>query len=130
MILIPALGFALGLAAVFGYFSPRVEAALPAAGARTGSYAAIEIDFSAPMDPACTKSHFSIQPAAEGELTVQGKMLRFVPKDPWASGAEVRLTVRSGACGLNRLPLIWVSPEASSRRRTVWRTFPPAIRPG
>ena len=103
---IPALGFLIGLAAVFVVFSPRVAAALPAAGARTGSYAAIEIDFSAPMDPACTKSHFSLEPAAEGELTVQGKVLRFVPKIPWPAGAAVKVTVRSGACGRNHLPLI------------------------
>jgi Tol biopolymer transport system component len=106
MVWIPALGFLVGWVAVFGYFSPRIEAALPAAGAHTGSYAAIEIEFSAPMDPACTKSHFNLEPAAEGDLTVQGKVLRFVPKNPWASGAAVKATVRSGACGLNRLPLI------------------------
>jgi len=104
--LFPVFGFLIGLAAVGVYFAPRVVSVLPAAGAQTGSYAAIEAHFSAPMDPACTASHFSIAPGAAGDLSVQGNVLRFVPKNPWPAGAAVKLTVRSGACGRNRLPLI------------------------
>ncbi len=106
MIVIPLLGFLIGLAAVGVYFSPRVVTVQPAAGAHPGSYAAIEARFTVPMDPACAASHFSIQPAAEGGLSVQGNVLQFVPKNPWPSGSTVKATVRSGACGRSRLPLI------------------------
>jgi len=106
MIIIPVVGFLAGLAAVFLYFSPRVAAVEPASGAHTGSYAAIEARFSVPMDPACTASHFSLQPAAVGDLSVQGNVLRFAPKNPWPAGAAVKVTVSSGACARNRLPLI------------------------
>jgi Tol biopolymer transport system component len=105
LIYVPALGFLLGLAAVFLYFSPRVVAVLPAAGASAGSYAAIEARFNAAMDPSCTASHFTVVPAAAGDLTVQGDTLRFVPRLPWPALSAVRVTVRAGACGRSRLPL-------------------------
>jgi hypothetical protein len=101
-----ALGFLLGLAAVFLYFSPRVLSVQPAADGSAGAYAAIVARFTAAMDPACLSSHFTLDPAAEGDLTVQGNELRFVPKLPWPAASAVRVTIKAGACGRNRLPLL------------------------
>jgi Tol biopolymer transport system component len=106
MIFLPAAGFLIGLAAVFLYFSPRVVSVAPAAGAHTGSYAAITARFSAPMDPACAASHFSVEPSFAGDVSVQGNLLTFVPKNPWPAGATVKVTLRAGACGRSRLLLI------------------------
>jgi Tol biopolymer transport system component len=106
LILLLALGFLLGLAAICIVLAPRVSAFQPAMDQRTGSYAAIEVRFSAAMDPACTESHFQIEPAVEGDLTVQGNTLLFVPEAPWPAGALVRVTLRRGACSRRGLPLL------------------------
>jgi Tol biopolymer transport system component len=106
LILILALGFLVGLAAIYLYFAPRVSAFQPAKDQRTGSHAAIEVRFSTAMDPRCTESHFKIDPGVEGDLTVQGDTLRFIPKLSWPTGATVRVTVQRGACSQRGLPLL------------------------
>jgi Tol biopolymer transport system component len=106
LILFLALGFLIGLAAVFFYFSPRVVSAQPAAGAGTGGYAAVVVRFSTAMDSGCLSSHFALTPAAAGKLSIQGNELRFVPSLPWPAGALERATIKAGACARNGLTLV------------------------
>jgi len=106
VILLIAAGVAAGLGAAFLAFSPRIVSLSPEADARTGSYAAVEIRFSSPMGEGCTADHFSISPAVEGALTVEGSTLRFAPGEPWPAGSNVVVTIRSGACGGRGLPLL------------------------
>jgi Tol biopolymer transport system component len=105
-VLFIAIGAGIGLSAAFLFFAPRVTAFSPASGEAVGSYAAVEISFSVPMDPECTAAHFSIDPAVEGELTIEGDSLRFAPKDPWPSGGGVRAALQAGACSTRGLPLL------------------------
>jgi Tol biopolymer transport system component len=101
-----AFGLALGLAAAYLSLSPRVLSVAPAADARTGSYAAVEIRFSVPMGADCTADRFTVDPAVEGELVVEGAVLRFTPKDPWPDGSPVRASIAAGACSGRGLPLL------------------------
>jgi dipeptidyl aminopeptidase/acylaminoacyl peptidase len=105
IVLFLTAGAAIGLGAAWFAFAPRVVSVSPASDSRTGSFAAIEIRFSIPMDRECTADHFSVEPAVEGELTVEGSLLRFAPADPWPEGATVRASIRSGACSTRGLPL-------------------------
>jgi hypothetical protein len=106
LIVLLALGFLIGLAAVFLYFSPRVASVQPAAGGSAGAYAAIVVRFNAVMDPACAGAHFQLSPAVHGDLTVQGNELRFVPSLPWPRGSVQRVTITAGACGRSGLRLL------------------------
>jgi hypothetical protein len=103
--LLLAAGAVLGLGAAFLVFAPRIVSISPREGSRTGSYAAIEVLFSVPMDPDCAAAHFSVEPAAQGTLTVEGAVLRFEPREPWPAGTAVTASVRSGACSARGLPL-------------------------
>jgi Tol biopolymer transport system component len=105
-VLILAAGAAIGLGAAWLAFSPRVVSVSPEAGGAAGSYAAIEIRFSVPMDRGCAADYFSVDPAVEGALTVDGAVLRFEPRDPWPAETAVRAAIRSGACGARGLPLL------------------------
>ncbi|MBN2086341.1 MAG: PD40 domain-containing protein [Anaerolineales bacterium] len=100
------LGAGAGLAAAFFAFAPRVTAVSPAGNIRTGSYAAIEIRFSTPMQAACTADHFTVEPSVEGDLVIAGDTLRFTPHSPWPSGGGVRAAIRAGACSARGLPLL------------------------
>ncbi|MBN1439377.1 MAG: PD40 domain-containing protein [Anaerolineales bacterium] len=104
-----ALGAAAGLAAAFLILAPRVVSFSPAAGAHTGSFAAVEVRFSVPMDSECAADHFSVEPDIAGELTVTGDTLRFAPHNPWPAGAEVRASIAAGACSARGLPLLFGS---------------------
>jgi hypothetical protein len=104
--LLLAAGLALGLGVAFLLLAPRIVSVAPAAGARVGSFAAVEIRFSVPMGAACTADHFSVDPPVAGDLTVQGDTLRFAPAAPWPEGAAVRVAVRGGACSGRGLPLL------------------------
>jgi Tol biopolymer transport system component len=106
IILILVLGAAAGLAAAFLWLSPRVLAVAPGGSEFTGSYTAVEIHFSVPMGADCTADHFSVDPAVEGELVIQGAVLRFTPKDPWPAGSAVRASIQPGACSQRGLPLL------------------------
>jgi len=106
IILLLAAGAAVGLSAAFLLLSPRVIAVSPDADRRTGSFAAIEIRFSVPMGSDCTATHFSVEPAVEGALAIQGDTLRFSPRDPWPSGVTVRASIQPGACSERGLPLL------------------------
>ncbi|MGB7539063.1 MAG: Ig-like domain-containing protein [Anaerolineales bacterium] len=106
IILLAVFGIAAGLTAAFVFFAPRVTSVAPAENGRTGSYAAVEIRFSIPMQPACTADHFVLEPAVDGELVVEGETLRFTPNSPWPAGAGVRATIQAGACSERGLPLL------------------------
>jgi dipeptidyl aminopeptidase/acylaminoacyl peptidase len=106
ILLVLALGLGLGLAAAYFFFSPRVLSIAPPSDARSGSYAAVEIRFSVPMGADCTADRFSVDPPVEGELVVQGAVLRFTPKDPWPEGGPVRASIAAGACSGRGLPLL------------------------
>lgn len=106
IVLILAAGVSAGLGAAFLALSPRVVSVSPEAEVRTGAFAAVEIRFSVPMDPACAADHFSVVPAVEGALAVEGAALRFTPRDPWPAGTTVRASIRSGACSARGLPLL------------------------
>jgi Tol biopolymer transport system component len=106
IILLAALGIAAGLSAAFIFLAPRVTAVAPAENGRTGLYAAVEIQFSAPMRAECTADHFSVEPAVEGDLAIEGNTLRFTPRNPWPAGAGVRATILAGACSERGLPLL------------------------
>ncbi len=106
VIALAILGAGIGLAAAFLSFAPRVTAVSPAGNLRTGLYAAIEIRFSTPMQAACTADHFSVDPAVDGELEIEGETLRFTPRNPWPAGGSVRAAIRAGACSARGLPLL------------------------
>jgi dipeptidyl aminopeptidase/acylaminoacyl peptidase len=106
ILLLAALGVLIGLAIAFFVCAPRVIAVSPGANERTGSFASIEINFSVPMDPLCTANHFSVEPAVEGELVIQGAGLRFTPAAAWPAGSMVRASIQSGACSQRGLPLL------------------------
>jgi hypothetical protein len=106
VVLLLATGAGLGLGAAFLALAPRVVSFSPQADSRTGSYTSIEIQFSVPMDPACTADHFSVAPAVEGELSIAGSGLRFAPKDPWPAGTAVSASIQAGACSRRGLPLL------------------------
>lgn len=129
IVLLGLLGIAAGLAASLLYFSPRVVAAAPAENGRTGSFAAIEIQFSVPMGADCTADHFSIVPEIAGDLVIEGGTLRFTPRDPWPAGSSVRVSILAGACSEKGLPLLagrsW--SFAASRARVA---YIPSLGPG
>jgi Tol biopolymer transport system component len=106
IIVLGMLGIAAGLTAALLYFAPRLVAAAPAENGRTGSFAAIEIQFSAPMKADCTADHFSVDPAVDGDLVIEGGTLRFTPKRPWPAGSSVHVTILAGACSERGLPLL------------------------
>jgi Tol biopolymer transport system component len=106
VIFLAILGAGIGFAIAYLLFAPRVTAISPAENGRTGSYAAVEIRFSIPMQAACTADHFVLEPAVDGDLVIEGGTLRFTPNSPWPAGAGVRATIHAGACSERGLPLL------------------------
>lgn len=105
-----AAGFLIGLGVAYALSSPRILAHSPPSGGLTGGHAAIEVEFSVPMDPACAEAHILLEPEIAVRMEWQGATLRIRPVNPWPACQAVRLTVQPGACSARGLTL----PSAST----------------
>jgi Tol biopolymer transport system component len=98
------LGLAVGLAAVFVWFAPRVISTHPDASDRTGELAAVTITFNTAMDPECANRHISIVPAIPGQASWDGNTYRFLPDSRWSIAQPTTVRVTAGACSARGLP--------------------------
>jgi Tol biopolymer transport system component len=104
-ILLLAAGFLMGLGAIYFHFTPRILTYAPQTGRLSGGFAAIEVEFSVPMDPACTEAHVLLEPNTAIRMDWQDTTLIIKPLNSWPIGGIIQLTVQQGACSTRGLPL-------------------------
>jgi dipeptidyl aminopeptidase/acylaminoacyl peptidase len=105
LVLVIAAGFLAGLGAAYFCFSPGVLSHSPQSGRLAGGYTALEVEFTVPMDPACTEGRVSLRPDVAVRMEWRNATLRILPVDPWPAGRTIQLTVQEGACSARGLPL-------------------------
>jgi Tol biopolymer transport system component len=78
---------------------PKVESFSPIqAGGSQPNTTTIEMTFSRPMHTESVSEKLSISPQVEGKLTWQdNRTMRFIPEEPWPSGAQVQVRLENGA---------------------------------
>lgn len=92
-----------------GFFlvAPDVSSVSPPPGAENAPRSsAIEIEFDQAMDHDSVESRLSIEPALSGEVTWDGRRLRFTPHEPWPEGGQVTVRLGRGARNTYFLPLV------------------------
>ncbi len=85
---------------------PVVVDTRPAPGDEAPPDAAIEIVFSQPVDPASVQDAIQVQPQVEGQVEVEGPIVRFVPRTPFPRETWVTVRVGQKVRGTNGLPLL------------------------
>lgn len=108
-LILAAVGLFLGVTALTIWLSPRVSEVNIQQDGHT-PWLPIQIRFNQPIDPNSIEERFSITPAIDGDLLVEGNELSFIPHDAMDYGTEFKVELLSGIQAKNRLPL-WRSHE-------------------
>ena len=104
--LIAAAGLLTGVLLLLAWLSPRVESGLREEQALP-AWGPIVVKLNRPVRPETVAGRFELSPAVEGKLQVQGEEILFQPAERLDYGQTYTATLRAGASGTNRLPMLW-----------------------
>ncbi|UCG24856.1 MAG: PD40 domain-containing protein [Chloroflexota bacterium] len=103
--MVAAAGLLTGVLLLLAWLSPRIKDRQPE-GEALSAWTPIAITLNRPVRPETVAGRFELSPEVNGQLRIEGDQVVFQPAEALNYGRTYTVTLRPGASGTNRLPML------------------------